>query len=297
MEKTMSVIKIENEEDLKVLSAIEETVMKNVNLGFDLQVLDILDDEEATSQKIEALKGMLSEDIVLRLVGLGNSTHYGRLGAGKILNFREIILRLGMQPAKVYILALSLYFIKPAQEMCILAARSFVTSMLGKILAKQMACSEDSVKKVELGGMLLEVGKIFMFLYGEKLDKKMDEEFIHKYYRYLGLRAVEIFKLPEFLGEILSTAYFTFRTSSLAWPSIVDLAHTVVDKNFRQHGKIIIQASLPDEEGVVLSTYGATLAGQLEAIGLGSYLEIIPILSHKQEIQRLRKIAQASKAA
>lgn len=293
----MSEIKVENEEDLKVLTDIEETVIKKLSLGFDLKVLNILDNEEAVPHEIDSLKGMLSQDIIARLIGLGNSTYYGRLGAGKIFNFREIILRLGMQPAKVYILALSLYFIKPDKEFVTLAARSFVTSLLGKILAKQMACSEDSVKKVELGGLLLEVGKIFMLLYADKMNQKMDEEFIQKYYRYLGLKVFEIFKLPEFLGEILATNHFTFRTASLSWPSIVDLAHAVVERNFRQFGKIIIEASLPDEEGVVVSTYGATLAGQLEAVGLGSYLEIIPILSRKQEIHRLKKMAQTSKAA
>lgn len=285
----MSKIKVDNEEDLKSLKEIEETVLKDVNLGFDPEVLGILDSEEATPVQIEALKGMISPEIVARLYSLGNSTYYGRLGAGKFLNFFEVILRLGMQPAKVYILSLALFFFRPEREFMILAARSFITSVLGRMLAKQMGMSAESVKKVELGGLFLEVGKVFLLLYEEKTGNKLDKDFIRQYFRFLGVRVVEIFKLPEFLTEILSTTFFTLRSSSFAWPSIVNLAHAVVDKNFQEHGKFVLQTSMPDAEGLVVRTYGSMIVSQLEAVGLGSFLEIISTLSRTQQIHQEKK--------
>src|SRR3972149_5771633 len=121
-------IKVENEEDLQVLTDIEEKVMNNINLGFDIQVLETLDRDDVSKKEIESLKEVISKEIVIRLFSVGNSIYYGRLRAGKFSNFSEIILRLGMDPAKVYILSLSLFFMKHDEQFTSLAARSFIIS-------------------------------------------------------------------------------------------------------------------------------------------------------------------------
>ena len=123
-------IRVSSEEDLRILTEIEEKVMNQVHLGFDPEVLDILDREETTKSQLESLRERLSKEIVVRLFSLGNSIYYGRLRAGKFSSFSEIILRLGMGPSKIYILALSIFFMNPDKEFTSLAARSFIISIV-----------------------------------------------------------------------------------------------------------------------------------------------------------------------
>ena len=290
-------IKVENEKDLQILTEIEEKVMDNINLGFDVQVLETLDREDVTRKEIEALKEVISKEIVIRLFGVGNSIYYGRLRAGKFSSFSEIILRLGMQPAKIYILSLSLFFMKHDEEFTSLAARSFMISMLGKIMAKQIGMKEQDVKRVELGGMFLKVGKVFMLLYERQTGEALEQEFISKYYRYLGSKMVERFKLPEFLLEVLGSPVCNFAENSFNVRGVVQLAHAIVDKNFKNYGKFVIQSPMPDPEGLVTSTLGSIMANQLDAIGLGSFLEIIPSLSLRQEIHQARTGTPTSQTA
>jgi hypothetical protein len=290
-------IKVENEKDLQILTEIEEKVMNNINLGFDVQVLETLDREDATRKEIEALKEVISKEIVVRLFGVGNSIYYGRLRAGKFSNFSEIILRLGMEPAKIYILSLSLFFMKHDEQFTSLAARSFIISMLGKMLAKQLGMKEQDVKRVELGGMFLKVGKVFMLLYEQQIGEALEREFVSKYYRYLGSKMVERYKLPDFLLEVLSSPVCNFTETSFNVRGVVQLAHGIVDKNFKNYGKFVIQSPMPDKEGLVTSTLGSIMANQLDAIGLGSFLEIIPSLSLRQEIHQARKNTSKSQTA
>jgi hypothetical protein len=279
-------ITFEEKEDLEILTEIEETVIKKINLGFDPRVLEILDREDATKNQIESLKEMISKEIVIRLFSLGNSIYYGRLRAGKFSSFSEIILRLGMDPSKIYILSLSLFFMNPDREFISLAARSFIISILGKILAVQMGLKDEDVKKVELGGLFLKVGKVFMLLYERQRGEPLDEGFISRCYPYLGLKMIERFKLPDFLNEVLSAPVCSFTENSFSVRGMVQLAHTVVDKGFKKYGKFVIQSPMPDREGLVTSTLGSIMAAQLEAVGLGAYLEIIPTPSRKQQFHQ-----------
>jgi hypothetical protein len=262
--------------------------MNQVHLGFDPEVLEILDREETTKNQLESLRERLSKEIVVRLFSLGNSIYYGRLRAGKFSSFSEIILRLGMGPSKIYILALSIFFMNPDKEFTSLAARSFIISILGKILAKQMGLKEEDVKNAELGGLFLKVGKVLMMLYTRQRGEPLDAEFVSRYYPYLGLKIVEKFKLPDFLNTVLSCPVCSFREESFSVPGIVQLAHSLVDKSFKKFGKFVLQSPMPDADGLVTSTYGSIIASQLDAVGLGSFLEIVPCLSPRQKLHQAR---------
>ena len=290
-------IKIENEEDLRILTEIEEKVMNHINLGFDSQVLETLDREDVTRKEIEALQGRISNEVVTRLFSVGNSIYYGRLRAGKFSDFSEIILRLGTEPAKIYILSLSAFFVKGDEEFRSLAARAFMISMLGKMLAKQMGMKEEDAKKVELGGLFLKVGKVYMRLYERQRGEPLERTFVTKYYRYLGSKMVERFKLPDFLLEVLSSPVCNFTESALNIRGVVQLAHAIVDKNFKNYGKFIIQSPMPDKEGLVTSSLGSIMSNQMDAMGLGSFLEIVPTLSLRQEIHLARMNSGTSRTA
>lgn len=281
-------IKVEKEEDLRILADIEEKVIKKINLGFDTQALEILDREDITKSQIESLKEIISPEIVIRVFSLGNSIYYGRLRAGKFSSFSEIILRLGMGPAKVYILSLGAFFMNQGKEFISLAARSFIISLLGKILAKQMGMKDEDVKKVEMGGLFLKVGKVFMLLYERQRGEPLEDGFLSRYYPYLGLKMVERFKLPDFLHEVLSAPVCSFTENSFSVRGVVQLAHAIVDKSFKKYGKFVIQSPMPDADGLVISTHGSVIAARLDAVGLGSFLEIIPSLSPRQNLHQAR---------
>jgi hypothetical protein len=80
-----------------------------------------------------------------------------------------------------------------------------------------------------------------------------------------------------------------FAENAFSVSSIVDLAHSTVDKSFKKFGKFVIQSPMPDAEGILLSSPGSILSAQLEAVGLGSFLEVVPTLTPRQQIQALRK--------
>ena len=285
----MSEIKVECQEDFEILREIEEKIIKKVDLGFDSHVLQVLDREDVSRSQIEALKAQLSAGVVTRLFGLANSVHYGRLRAGKMTDFSDVILRLGLGPSKIYILSLALFFLNFRRDFTELAARSFIISFLGKMLASKMGLAQDEIREVEIGGIFLKVGKVFMLLYEHQTGRKLEDSFVSQYYPFLGMRAVEIFKLPEFLNEIISFSLMRFAENAFSVSSIVDLAHSTVDKSFKKFGKFVIQSPMPDAEGILLSSPGSILSAQLEAVGLGSFLEVIPTLTPRQQIQALRK--------
>ena len=103
--RKMAEITIDCQEDLEILKEIEEKIIKKVDIGFDPDVLQSLDQEDVPRSQIENLKNQLSDGVVTRLFGLGNSVHYGRLRAGKMTDFADVILRLGLGPSKIYILS------------------------------------------------------------------------------------------------------------------------------------------------------------------------------------------------
>jgi hypothetical protein len=260
-----------------------------VDLGFNFEVLDIFDREDTTKNEIEELQGLLGSGIVTRLLGLGNSIYYGRLRAGKFTDFGEVVLRLGMEPSKIYILSLSLFFLNPHKDFTVLAARSFLISFLGKILAIQMGLKEEEIKKVELGGLLLNIGKVFMLLYEHKQKIELAESFISRYTPFLGLRVVDFFKLPEFLKELFSFSLFRLEESSFSLATIIDFVRLSVDKCFMNTGKFFLQSPMPDHDGIVVNSLGSILFNQMDAVGLGDYVEVVPFLSPKQQLFHLKE--------
>jgi HD-GYP domain-containing protein (c-di-GMP phosphodiesterase class II) len=268
---------IENNEDLKILNDIEEKIIKNINLGYDPQILAVLDDERATSNQIELIKDKITKEIVTRLFRMANAVYFGKLLGGEISSFFEATIRIGMQPAKLYIIALSIFSLSPSKEYKTLAARSFAASVLGRMLASEMGFREKEIKNVELGGLFFNIGQLMILLYrtsGSNID--LEEEFISKYSPYLGLKIIEKFKLPGFLNEIIVSPYFRLTEDSLHLSAIVNMANYIVENSFRKYGKLIIQSPVPDE--LISNTTGSIIENQFRAIGLSEYIQIVPVI-------------------
>jgi len=267
---------IENNEDLKILNDIEEKIIKNINLGYDPQILAVLDDERATSNQIELIKDKITKEIVTRLFRMANAVYFGKLLGGEVSSFFEATIRIGMQPAKLYIIALSIFSLSPSKEYKMLTARSFATSVLGRMPASEMGFREKEIKNVELGGLFFNIGQLMIWLYrtsGSNID--LEEEFISKYSPYLGLKIIEKFKLPGFLNEIIVSPYFRLTEDSFHLSAIVNMANSIVENSFRKYGKLIIQSPVPDE--LISNTTGSIIENQFRAIGFSEYIEIVPV--------------------
>ena len=150
--------------DLTLLSDIYEKVIEKLSLGFDPSVLVVLDNEDAHQADIERLKFKIKEQIVARLLGRANSVvMFGKVKSGDANSFTKVVMRMGMKPAKIYILALGLFLLDPALEP--LAGRSFSRAILGRILAEELGFKSTAVEQVEMGALLQDIGRIPAILY------------------------------------------------------------------------------------------------------------------------------------
>ena len=283
-------VPVDQETDRELLRDIQEYGLKEIRVGFSSDILTILDDPEARSSKIEILKDKLDKEIVLRLFAVANSVRYGKLSAGSVHTFFDVVMRLGMTYTKVLIAALSIATLSHDAAYEAASARSFATSLLGRLFAQKMRVPEDDVRKVELGGLFFEVGKLVIRLYhAAHPGIRASSEFIDRYHPYIGIALVEHMELlPEFLVEIISPHTFMLEEDALSVTAIVDLAHNIVYDSFKRHGKLVIASPLPDADGYVTSTIGSVLEDQFAALGLGQYIEVVPMPSRRERL-RARK--------
>ena len=98
----------------EILDAIDTKVLSGLDLGFDPEVLQTLENVDANEREIEMLKAKISEEVLSRLFNIANSVHYGHLRKGKVDNFYQVVSRLGMSFTRTLIVALALIF--PGQE-------------------------------------------------------------------------------------------------------------------------------------------------------------------------------------
>ena len=105
------------------------------------------------------------------------------------------------------------------------------------------------------------------------------------------------FCLPEELLEIVSRPPFHFvKKDSLALSAVAEMAYGVVANSFAKHGKLVVQSSMPDLEGILYtSTAGSLLGEHFQIIGLGSYLQVIPNPLSDTERSLLEKAAKPAK--
>jgi hypothetical protein len=273
---------VDDEKAQLILADIEDKLFEQVNLGFDPEVLDVLDNPDVSDKEIELLKTKIGDDIMVRLFGIANSVHYGQLRRGSVDTFYKVVSRLGMDFTRVLIIFLAFAALSKDKEVKIIFAKSFATSILGgKILAKEFGLRDNDAKKVELGGLLLEIGKIiiavYRSLYNDDYEQaEIGEDFISVYHSHLGIKIIEKFRLPEFLKEMISMEYLTLETELISLSGIVMAAYSIVDLSFRRFGnKLVIASPMPDPDGTVVHTIGAVIEGTFKAVGLGGYIDII----------------------
>lgn len=286
---------VENDSDAAVIEGILQC-LEEINLGFDFTVLDVLDDENAMPAQIEALKDKLGTVVSTRLYIIANSVHYGKVRSGNITKFIDVVKHLGSDTTKSTAIFIALRSLAKTEELKIIFARNFATSKLSDIIARFFGLKGNIRSAVALGGLFIEMGKVFMLLYAEKEGIQLDDDFIEEHYPSLGGKVIERFKLPQSLISIVDHNNFTFeKKDSLALSAVVHMAHAVVDQSFTKHGRLVIESMMPDPEGIIYSnTIGATLAGQFQTMDLGEYIKVIPGEYSEQEKRLLEQAKPAS---
>ena len=127
---------MERDEIIILIDLIEEKMINKETLGFSPEALWVLDNVEASNQEIEMLKAKISNEITMRIFNIANSAYYGSLRKGSIHTFYEVVTRLGMNHTKALIIILALQILaRGDEEIETIFARSFASSVLGKILA------------------------------------------------------------------------------------------------------------------------------------------------------------------
>lgn len=257
--------------ELALLSDIHDTVIETLNLGFDPSVLLVLDNEDAHQHEIEQLKFKIKEQIVSRMMGRANSVVlFGKVKPGDAGSFTKVVLRMGMKPSKIYILAMALFLLDPSLET--LAGRSFSRAILGRILAEELGFKSTAVERVEMGSLLIEIGRIPAVLYEIRSKTSLDEGFLSAWHPLLGLALLRKYELPDYLEETLLHTHFSFLHRSLSPLAVIDLADLVVRQSFSRHGKLVVESPLPDDS--IESTLGSRIQDQFSAIGYRKFVDV-----------------------
>ncbi len=272
---------MERDEIIILIDLIEEKMINKETLGFSPEALWVLDNVEASNQEIEMLKAKISNEITMRIFNIANSAYYGSLRKGSIHTFYEVVTRLGMNHTKALIIILALQILaRGDEEIETIFARSFASSVLGKILAQQFGMREDNAKKIELGGLFSEIGKMIILLYKKfhaLEDERIDEDFINKYQIYLTERIVERFALPDYLMQMLFPESIVVEENYITISGMTQIAINLVAASFHKfHNHLVIEAITPATWGRDETiTLQSIFENQFNAVGLGKYLRII----------------------
>lgn len=271
---------MQQEEIIRILDIIEEKMLNETTLGFSPDVLAILDNVEASNREIEMLKFRIGQNILTRIFNVANSAYYGSMKKGTIHTFYEVVTRLGMSHTKAMIIILALQFLAHGDEdIETIFARSFASSVIGKVIAQHFGMREDIAKRVELGGLFSEIGRMNIHIY-KKLhapdDERIDEIFIEKYHPYLTERIITIFGLPDYLKTMIFQQGIMMESSYITPSGITQLAVNFVHASFSKfHNRLVIEPlALPPGHDETTSL-DQIIEDQFNAVGLGKYLRII----------------------
>jgi hypothetical protein len=170
---------------------------------------------------------------------------------------------------------------RPDQPVEAIFARSYATSVMAEILAGQMGFREDGIKKAELCGFFLEIGRKFLVIYNRKFageNEKLDDEFIETYHPYLADKIVARYCLPEYVRTALLARNLIVEENHVSLAGIVHLAHDTVEASFRKNNnRLVLKCQVPRPGTDVTRTLEAIVTEKFKAVGLENYLHVIRI--------------------
>jgi len=265
---------------MKRIDIIEETLLKEGVLGFDPQILSVLDDPNISQKEIENLKVKLGPEIFNHLFSIANSAYHGSLKMGPMRHFFDVVTRLGMEHTKVEILLFAMHrLFRGDMETELLYVKSFAASVVGRTLARGLGFRDDAARKVELGCLLFHIGSLMMMVYQNRYqdgEVHVDADFIQKYQSSLAERIVKRFQLPEYLFEMVITRGFSLSRMGIDLSGVVQMAIAAVEMSFQRfNNRLVILTPMlsSDEDGSI--TLGAIIEEQFAAAEFLKYLQVV----------------------
>jgi hypothetical protein len=271
------------DEAFRLIDRIDEVMAKKIQFAsVPPDVFRTLDDVNASRREIEQIEPKLNESVNLRLKAIASSVYIGTLRRGDISSFYDVVNCLGTNRTKALLFMLS----NDCQgimdeEVETIFARSYATAVMAEILANQTGFREDGIRKAELCGLFLEVGRRFMVIYKKLYPgdaEKMDEDFIETYHAYLADKIVGRYSLPDYVRSVILARNLILEENHVSLAGLVYLAHDTVQTSFRKNNnKLVIKCQIPRPATDVTRTLEAIVTEKFKVVGLEKYLHIIRI--------------------
>jgi hypothetical protein len=274
---------VDVDEAFRLIDAIDDTLARKVlAASISPEVFMTLDDINAGRREIERIESKINEGIRLRLKAIAGSVYVGTLRRGHVGSFYDVVNCLGMHRTKALILVLAHHHAGLADpEVEMIFARSYATAVMAEILAGQMGFREDSIRKAELCGFFLEIGRKFLVIYNRKFAGEsgtLDDEFIETYHPYLADKIVSRYCLPEYVRTALLARNLIVEEDTLSLAGIVHLAHDTVQASFQKNSnRLVLKCQVPRPGTDVTRTLEAIVTEKFKAVGLENYLHVIRI--------------------
>jgi len=274
---------VDVDEAFRLIDAIDETLARKVlAASISPEVFMTLDDINAGRREIEGIAAKINDSIRLRLKAIASSVYVGTLRRGNVATFYDVVNCLGMHRTKALIIVLTHHHAGLADpEVETIFARSYATSVMAEILAGQMGFREDSIRKAELCGFFLEIGRKFLVIYNRKFAGEagqLDDEFIETYHPYLADKIVSRYCLPEYVRTVLLARNLIMEENTLSLAGIVHLAHDTVQASFRKNSnRLVMKCQVPRPGTDVTRTLESIVTEKFKAVGLENYLHVIRI--------------------
>jgi hypothetical protein len=262
------------DEEHELVQRIENHIMTSGDFGIDPRIFAILDNTDSPEIDIAGIEKMIDVNLALRLRNMANSVYYGMQRRGKVKNFYNVITSIGMQPAKLFIIAMALFSRLGARHK-LLEVESFGTSIFAKIIAEQMEMSVGTMERSEIGGLFLNLGKVAIGIFETSEMVDVEPEFIEANHRFFALKIIEKFMLPDYLKDLVEEDRLSLQKKVFAINGIIYLAHALIEKMIRDHGMVTLKSPMPEAVDNLESTIGLKISEYFDLIGLGNYVKVI----------------------
>lgn len=249
---------------------------------FDPEILSMLDDVNIGRRELNQVQRKMNEIVWLRLQSIASATYSGNMRQGEVSSFYDVVSRLGIEKTKVLIMMIGIQQASPTdRDVESVFARNFSTSVMANILAQQYGFRDRSVQRAELGGLFLGIGRLAMTFYRKTMAneaKEINDAFIDTYHRFLAVKIIKRFALPDFLTSIILAKTVLFEDNALSLPGIVYLARDMVRSSFLKYGnRLIVRCTIPRPDTDVSRTIEAIIRDKFRTAGLEKYLVVLRV--------------------
>jgi len=273
---SMREITIEEKDEI---NRVFEEVIKDIDLGFDPDVLKILDNPEASESQRQEIVKKVNPEIIARLISLASSAYMGNISRGKVATFVKAIERLGNIYVKVFVICFSLLILAKDEKSKSILVEGFLAAAVGKLLAEQLGRAKESIQEIEIACLLMRVGTVLMYLHEKNSSEVLPEYFIARCHWAMTMKFVEKFELPEIIGDIVYKIFgqncLDYGEKAISNAGIIMMAFATIRHIVSLDGHLVVSSPMPEPGDELAFTPGNAISKYMRSIGLSQYLEIL----------------------